>query len=62
MSGTNALYCDLERLVSGVEQSCDSLAASADPYRLRFHLMPPVGWMNDPNGLCRCGEWYHVFY
>ena len=26
-------------------------AVSRDPWRLRFHLMPPVGWLNDPNGL-----------
>ncbi len=61
MSYTNALYCDLKYLVSHVEQTGKALAAE-DPYRLRFHLMPPVGWMNDPNGLCYCDGWYHVFY
>lgn len=57
----NALHRDLERLVARVEWA-EGGRAAADPYRFRFHLMPPVGWMNDPNGLCRCGEWYHVFY
>ena len=27
-----------------------------------FHLMPPTGWMNDPNGLCQLDEQYHVFF
>lgn len=31
-------------------------------YRLKFHLMPPVGWMNDPNGLCFYKGLYHVFF
>ncbi len=61
MSDTNALYRDLERLVPYVERM-QGREAAADPYRLQFHLMPPVGWMNDPNGLCRCGEWRHIFY
>ena len=58
---SNALQRDLARLVSRIERE-DGPRAAADPYRQRFHLMPPAGWMNDPNGLCRCGEWYHVFY
>ena len=58
---SNALQRDLERLVARIERE-DGARAAADPYRQRFHLMPPVGWLNDPNGLCRCGEWYHVFY
>ena len=31
-------------------------------YRLKFHLMPPAGWMNDPNGLCFYKGLYHVFF
>ncbi len=31
-------------------------------YRLQFHLMPPVGWMNDPNGLCQFKDTYHIFF
>lgn len=31
-------------------------------YRLTHHLMPPVGWLNDPNGLCWFKGRYHVFF
>lgn len=34
----------------------------SDKNRLQFHLMPPVGWMNDPNGLCQWKGIYHVFF
>jgi len=33
-----------------------------DPYRLKYHLMPPVGLLNDPNGLIQFNGVYHVFY
>lgn len=33
-----------------------------DPYRLNYHLMPPVGLLNDPNGLIHYKGVYHVFY
>lgn len=33
-----------------------------NPWRLRFHLEPPVGWLNDPNGLSYFGGAVHVFY
>lgn len=32
------------------------------PQRLLYHLEPPRGWMNDPNGLCFFKGKYHVFY
>lgn len=35
---------------------------SADPNRLQYHLMAPVGWLNDPNGLCQLNGTYHIFY
>ncbi|MFC2948730.1 glycoside hydrolase family 32 protein [Virgibacillus sediminis] len=34
----------------------------SDPYRLHYHLMPPVGLLNDPNGLVYYKGNYHVFY
>lgn len=33
-----------------------------EKYRLGFHLMPPIGWLNDPNGLCQFRGEYHVFF
>ena len=31
-------------------------------YRHNYHLMPPTGWLNDPNGLSYYGGNYHVFF
>lgn len=33
-----------------------------DKWRLGLHLMPPTGWLNDPNGLCQFGGEYHFFF
>lgn len=30
-------------------------------YRCGFHAMPPLGWINDPNGLCYFKGQYHLF-
>jgi beta-fructofuranosidase len=27
-----------------------------------YHFRPPFGWMNDPNGVCKVGDLYHLFY
>lgn len=27
-----------------------------------FHVAPPVGWLNDPNGLCQFQGMYHAFF
>ncbi len=31
-------------------------------YRHTYHAMPPVGWMNDPNGFSLFKDTYHLFY
>lgn len=31
-------------------------------YRLGYHLMPPVGWMNDPHAPLCFGDTIHLFY
>lgn len=33
-----------------------------DIWHCQFHLVPPTGWMNDPNGLCQYQGTYHVFF
>jgi len=47
-----------------VLRSGDTLAAwmRADLDRPLYHFSPIRQWMNDPNGLCRIGDTWHVFY
>lgn len=49
----------LERNVAEVEKNAD---LTDGRFRLGHHLMPPVGWLNDPNGLCWFQGKYHVFF
>lgn len=35
---------------------------SGDKWRNSYHIMPEIGWINDPNGLCKFGDNYHIFY
>lgn len=53
-----------KRLLTAVEERIQSLQqmAEADPYRLDYHLMPPIGLLNDPNGLSFFKGRYHFFY
>ena len=34
----------------------------SDRYRMGFHITPPTGWLNDPNGLCQIDGTYHAFF
>ncbi len=46
--------------VKEAEKNIDKV--NKDNYRQCFHLMPPVGWLNDPNGLCQINGEYNVFF
>ncbi|WP_100374260.1 glycoside hydrolase family 32 protein [Bacillus sp. FJAT-45037] len=37
-------------------------AVQNDRFRLGYHLMPPVGLLNDPNGFIQFNGEYHLFY
>ena len=49
----------LEKNVAEIEKNADMKEGR---FRLGHHLMPPVGWLNDPNGLCWYKGKYHVFF
>ena len=37
-------------------------AGAQTGYRQKLHLMPPAGWLNDPNGLCQFQGVFHAFF
>ena len=49
----------LERNIKVIEKNAN---LTEGRFRLGHHLMPPVGWLNDPNGLCWYKGRYHVFF
>ncbi|KAJ0176922.1 hypothetical protein K1T71_006931 [Dendrolimus kikuchii] len=46
-----------------LEEYIENKKAEINPrYRLQYHVIPPVGWMNDPNGFSYYKGQYHLFY
>ncbi|QQK81430.1 sucrose-6-phosphate hydrolase [Salicibibacter cibi] len=37
-------------------------AVEQSPWRQTYHIQPPIGLLNDPNGFCFHNEKYHLFY
>lgn len=54
---SNPLAADLDTLRKIMESSADQ-----GPYAQAFHLTPPVGWLNDPNGLSQLGDTFHAYF
>ncbi|NMC25958.1 MAG: glycoside hydrolase family 32 protein, partial [Serratia sp.] len=53
----------MKQRLERVEQALrDGKATRGDTFYPHFHLAPPAGWMNDPNGLIYHQGRYHAFY
>jgi beta-fructofuranosidase len=48
------------RVYKIIEDSKEKI--NKDYYRLKYHIMPPVGFLNDPNGFIHINGEYHLFY
>ena len=59
----NALTRDLVKLINITEENqAAKEQTSGAQFRGKLHLMPPVGWLNDPNGLCQLDGVFHAFF
>ena len=59
LAGLAALLVGSSRLLkSGPSEG----ASQDDPYRPSYHFSPAKNWMNDPNGLVRVGDTYHMYF
>ena len=56
----------METKTTALQRADAYIAAKASAvnqtFRHKLHLMPPIGWMNDPNGFCVYQGEYHLFY
>lgn len=53
-------------MITTVEQANKFIAENKEQvnelYRHHYHLMAPIGWINDPNGFVYFDGYYHLFY
>lgn len=54
---------DYEEAKKELEDYISRRSSELNPrYRLYYHVTPPVGWMNDPNGFSYYKGQFHLFY
>lgn len=57
----NALHRAWEKLLTEELEKKEN-SKNEDVWRPLLHIAPPIGWLNDPNGLCQYRGVYHAFY
>lgn len=60
MSRVNPLHDEMKKRYQDMMTSLQH--DDTDPYALAFHVTPPTGWLNDPNGACQVDGVYHLYY
>ncbi len=58
----NGKYKSILAAQSGELEAVKSAVSKDRDFRPTYHLAPPTGLLNDPNGLVFDGEKYHIFY
>lgn len=52
----------MEKIQAAIEKALMTAQNKKTDYRLRYHITPPSGLLNDPNGVCYFDGKYHAFY
>lgn len=52
----------MEKMHAAIDKALTTVKNKKTDYRLRYHITPPSGLLNDPNGVCYLDGKYHAFF